>query len=120
MPPVSSRTIIRSRPLTTSSFRVEAFANCGNKKAGRKFANKPSSARIANNPLSGRRGRSIDSHLGPPTDPSNIAVDSLAFFNVSSGKGVPVASTALPPINPCSNLTASSPSVIRNDNTFLA
>ena len=96
-----------SRPLTTSSLRVEALAKASKTRAGRKLANKPSSLRIPRRPRSGCRLKGSDSHLGPPTAPNKIASEFFAAESVSSGNGCPVASMAAPPINPSftSNLT---------------
>ena len=63
MPPVNSRTIIKSKPETISGFKVEAAASCGYKMAGRKFENKPNVERKPSKPFSGRTEISSDSHL---------------------------------------------------------
>ena len=81
-----------SRLLTTSSFNVDADANASKTSAGRRLANNSNSFLNPSNPASGLLERSTSSHLEPPTAPSKIASDCLAFSKTSEVKGSPFAS----------------------------
>ena len=70
IPPVSSLTIIISRPETISGLRVDASTNCLKHIAGLKFANSFNSFLNFNNALSGFFENSRPSHYGPPTAPN--------------------------------------------------
>src|SRR6185312_9488068 len=97
MPPVLSRTIIRSSPRTTSGYSVEASTSGSSTMAGRKLANRSSSLRRRRMASSGRSWKPSFSHFGPPTEPNRMASASRAFCMVSSVIGVPRASIAAPP-----------------------
>ena len=71
---------------------MDADANASNTSAGRRFANNSNSFLKPNNPASGLLVRSTLSHLEPPTAPSKIASDCLAFSKTSGVKGSPFAS----------------------------
>src|SRR5579884_163589 len=103
MPPVSSRTIIRSSPATRSRFRLEASASASNTTAGRRLANRSISLRSRNRPASGRMSKGTLSHFGPPTDPNSTASAALACASVTSVSGTPEASIAAPPTRPSLN-----------------
>ena len=109
-----------SSPRTTSGFRVDAPASCGQETAGRRFAKTPSSDRRASSPRSGRMLRSIPSHRGPPTAPSRMASQARARSSVPPGSGTPQASTASPPIGACSISKPGSASPRRASRTFSA
>src|SRR5487761_134250 len=97
MPPVSSRTMMRSRPSTTSRFRVEASASAAKTKAGRRLAKSSMSLRSRSKPRSGFCAKGRLSHFGPPTAPSRIASVSSAAFIAASVSGMPCLSMAAPP-----------------------
>ncbi|MNN09605.1 hypothetical protein D3C81_1224920 [compost metagenome] len=120
MPPVSSRTTMRSVPSSTSGLSVEASLRQSNTTAGRRFENRPSALRMPSNPVSGRSSFGLLSHFGPPTAPSNTASAFWHTSSVSCGSGVPFSSIAMPPNNACSvsNLYPNSSSV--RFNTFSA
>src|SRR6185369_7262199 len=97
MPPVSSRTIMKSRPSTTERFRLEASANGWKHSAGRRLANTPIPARKASRPASGRLSRGAPAHCGPPTAPISTALAAFAAARVSSVSGTPCWSKLIPP-----------------------
>src|SRR5688572_2357359 len=119
MSPVSSRMIMRSRPETTSGFRLEAPTNSGNMRAGRRLANSPSSLRMRSMPCSGRCGRGNASYCGPPTAPASTASAARASLSVGSGSGSPCASTPAPPYG-ASSSSSFSPSRARAFSTLTA
>ena len=90
--PVNSRTIMISKPSTTSLFKVELSTKASKTFAGRRFAKRANSLRIPSKPRSGRCLYSKLSHFGPPTAPSKVASASLAKSKVSCGNGVPFSS----------------------------
>src|SRR5580700_2572583 len=97
MPPVLSRTIIRSSPRITSAFSVEASTSGSSTMAGRKLANRSSSLRSRRMEISGRLSNPNASHFGPPTEPNRMASASRALAIVSSVIGTPRASSEAPP-----------------------
>ena len=92
MSPVSSRRIIRSSPSTISGLNVEAPISSGNRTAGRKLANRPSSLRSRSRLAPGRIMNGISSSPGMPAAPNRIA--SARFARSASdcaGRGSPAA-----------------------------
>ena len=67
------------------------------------LTNKSNFFRILNIADSGLISKSTESHLGPPTAPNKIASTSSQTDMVSSGRGVPTSSIAIPPILPSIN-----------------
>src|SRR5215469_9257450 len=100
MPPVSSRTIIRSSPSTISRLRLEASASASKTTAGRKLANRSISLRSRKMPRSGRSSNGRLSHFAPPTAPNSTASLATAAAIVSSVSGTPCSSSAAPPTRP--------------------
>ena len=92
MSPVSSRTIMMSRPETTSGLSVEASASSGNTVAGRRFAKKSHSLRRPRIAFSGRLSRGSVSYFGPPTAPKSTASALFASASVAAGSGSPATS----------------------------
>ena len=99
MPPVSSRTIKRSVPLTRSFLSGDKCATKRETLIGRRLQYRPSALRIPSSPFSGRISGATLSHLGPPTAPRSTASAVFADAIVASGSGTPVASIAAPPIS---------------------
>ena len=89
---------MKSRPSTTSRFRLEASASGWKQSAGRRLANTPMPARRPSRPASGRlsRGASVPLAARPPR-PSARRLAALAAARVSSVSGVPMASKLDPP-----------------------
>src|SRR5436190_489191 len=109
MPPVSSRTTIRSVPSMRSRLSGLASSRASKGLTGRRLANSPRPSRRPSSPCSGRgRFGSVVSHLGPPTAPSRTASAARQPAKVSSGSGDPVASIAAPPIEYSENVKSSS------------
>ena len=79
MPPVSSLTIIISKPDTISGFKLEASTNCLKQIAGLRLANNFNSFLNFKSALSGLFENSKLSHSGPPTAPKITASDSNAL-----------------------------------------
>src|SRR5512147_1537966 len=101
MPPVSSRTIMMSRPRTISGFSVEASTSASKTTAGRRLANSSISLRSRSKPRSGLISNGSRSHFGPPTAPSRTASAASASAIVLSVIGTPCASIEAPPTSPC-------------------
>ncbi len=97
MPPVLSRTIIRSSPRTTSGRSVLADTSGSSTTAGRRLANSPSSRRSVRIASSGRLVKGWSSHFGPPTEPNSTASAARAASTVFSAIGLPPTSIAAPP-----------------------
>src|SRR5688572_29778540 len=116
---VSSRTIMMSRPLTISGFRLEASANSGKTVAGRRLAKKSHSLRRPRIAASGRSGRSSLSYCGPPTAPKRVASDCLTRSSVFGGSGCFCASYAAPPTS-ASSVSIVSPSLRKISSTAFA
>ena len=91
-PPVNSLTIIMSKLLTTSFFKVEAETRASKTSAGLKLANNSNSFLKPNKPASGLFDLSTSSHFEPPTAPNNIASEFFAFSKTVGVKGSPLAS----------------------------
>src|SRR5690606_19804341 len=100
MPPVSSRTTIRSTPFSTSGRRVELCSMPSNIMAGRRLANRPSSFRSLKRAFSGRSSGGLSSQRAPPTAPRSTASESRQRVKVSGGSGFPTRSIAPPPTMP--------------------
>src|SRR5215471_10467063 len=101
MPPVNSRTIIRSSPPTSSRLRLEASARASKTTAGRRLAKRSISLRSRRMPRSGRSSNgNVSSHLGPPTAPKRTASLAIASARVWSVSGTPDSSRAAPPTKP--------------------
>src|SRR3979409_490474 len=94
MPPVNSRTIMMSRPATSSRFNVEASANASNTNAGRRLANRSISLRSFSRPRSGCNSNGKVSHFGPPTEPNSTASLACAWASASSVSGVTAPASA--------------------------
>src|SRR6185369_11962114 len=119
MSPVSSRTIMMSRPLTTSGLSVDASASSGKTVAGRRFAKKSHSLRSPRMAASGRNGRSSASYCGPPTAPKRTASACLARSSVFPGRGCLCASYAAPPTS-ASSVSMVRPSLRKTSSTAFA
>ena len=87
MSPVSSRTISRSSPATTSGLSVDAAASSGYSSAGAGWRTGRAPCAIARMPCSGRSARGSVSYRGPPTAPNRIASARCASASVASGSG---------------------------------
>ena len=91
MPPVSSRTMVKSVPLQTSALSGEASTKVSEaKKHGRRLPKVPISLRSLRMPCSGRTAPVP--HLGPPMAPRSTASAFFAAVRASSVRGEPVAS----------------------------
>ncbi|MCY1537119.1 hypothetical protein D9M68_726050 [compost metagenome] len=107
--PVSSLKKRMSVPFRIAGLMLEACSSSSNRRIGRRLAYKPSSFLIFNNPCSGRTFSDGSlSYRAWPTAPNRIASLRLAFFRVSSGRGLPVASMAAWPIRASSNVNSCS------------
>ena len=88
MPPVSSRTQMKSVPRTTSARSGERSARASNSATGRRLANSPSDLRIRSSPCSGRTfAVGSLSYLGSPMAP-NSKTDGVRLVGIGVAHGV--------------------------------